>query len=163
SSTFLSAAAGRAVDGSTDGDYFHNSVSVTAADAGSWWQVDLGGSAAISSIKIWNRTAGSMDRLSDYWVFVSNTPFGAGGTIGTLQGRAGTWSNHQTSYPNPATSVTVNSQGRYVRVQLSAPNYLQLAEVQVFGIPPVVSVSVSPGAVTLIGAQTQQFTAAVTN
>src|SRR5207253_2152831 len=34
---------------------------------------------------------------------------------------------------NPSTTITLNAQGRYVRVQLSGTNYLSLAEVQVFG------------------------------
>src|SRR6266851_5266458 len=39
----------------------------------------------------------------------------------------------QTGYPNASTTITLNTQGRYVRVQLSGTNYLALAEVQVFG------------------------------
>ena len=67
--------AGSAVDGNTDGNFNNGSVSHTNADANAWWQVDLGSSATISSITIWNRTDCCSDRLSDYWVFVSNTPF----------------------------------------------------------------------------------------
>ena len=38
----------------------------------------------------------------------------------TLQSRAGTWSNHQTTMPNPSTTITAGGiAGRYVRVQLS--------------------------------------------
>jgi tetratricopeptide (TPR) repeat protein len=124
-----------AVDGDTNGDFFHGSVSHTNFNANAWWQVDLGASAAVSSITIWNRTDCCMDRLSDYWVFVSDTPFGPTDTPTTLQTRTGTWSNHQTGFPNPSTTITVNAQGRYVRVQLSGTNYLSLAEVQVFGTP----------------------------
>jgi hypothetical protein len=74
--------------------------------------------------------------LNDYWVFVSNTAFQSSDTPATLQGRAGTWSSHQTTIPNPAFSLAVNTNGRYVRVQLSGTNYLSLAEVQVFGTAP---------------------------
>jgi hypothetical protein len=81
--------------------------------------VDLGNSATISSISIWNRTDCCADRLNDYWVFVSDTPFGPSETPATLQSRAGTWSSHQSGSPNPSTGITVNAQGRYVRVQLS--------------------------------------------
>jgi hypothetical protein len=95
--------------------------------------VDLGATPTISSIVIFNRTDGSGDRLGDYWVFVSNSPFGATDTPATLQGRPGTWSNHQIGAPSPSTTIAVGAQGRYVRVQLSGSNYLQLAEVQVFG------------------------------
>src|ERR1039457_2870048 len=103
-------------------------------DSGSWWQVDLGASAAIGSIAIWNRTDCCGNRLGDYWVFVSNTPFAPSDTPATLQNRAGTFGSHQTTAPNPSTTIPVNgAQGRYVRVQLSTPGYLSLADVQAFG------------------------------
>ena len=127
------AAASNAVDGNTEGNFYNGSVTHTKPDANAWWQVDLGNSATVSSIVIWNRTDCCSDRLSDYWVFVSNTPFGATDTPATLQGRAGTWSSHQTMFPNPSSTIAVNAAGRYVRVQLSGTNYLHLAEVQVFG------------------------------
>jgi hypothetical protein len=66
-------------------------------------------------------------------VFVSDTPFLATDTPATLQNRAGTFASHQTSMPNPSTTIAAVAQGRYVRVQLSSANYLSLAEVQVFG------------------------------
>jgi hypothetical protein len=84
--------------------------------------------------------------LSDYWVFVSNTPFADSDTPATLSVRASTWSFHQTSQPNPNTVLAVpNFYGRYVRVQLSGTNYLSLAELQVMassGSPP------PPGSIT---------------
>ena len=135
SSTFpgyASAAAGSAVDGNTDGRFFDGSVTATNLDTNAWWQVDLGASAAIGSIVIWNRVDCCGPRLNDYWVFVSDTPFGAFDTPFTLQNRAGTWSSHQTNAPNPSTSIRAGAQGRYVRVQLTGTNYLSLAEVQLF-------------------------------
>jgi hypothetical protein len=130
---YATAGAGSAVDGSTDGSFGDGSVTATNLDANAWWQVDLGASTAIGSITIWNRVDCCGTRLSDYWVFVSDTPFGAADTPGTLQIRAGTWSSHQTLPPNPSTTIAAGTQGRYVRVQLSAAGYLSLAEVQVFG------------------------------
>src|SRR5258708_34190913 len=94
SSTYMSSAgASNAVDGNTDGNFPDGSVTHTNLDANAWWQVDLGTPAAVSSISIWNRTDCCPDRISDYWVFVSNTPFGPSDTPATLQGRAGTWSS----------------------------------------------------------------------
>ena len=134
STLYPSTAASKAVDGNTDGNFWDGSVSHTNQDANAWWEVDLGASATVSSIVVWNRTDCCGDRLSDYWVFVSNTPFLPTDTPTTLQSRAGTWSSHQTAQPSPSASITVPSaQGRYVRVQLSGSNYLSLAEVQVFG------------------------------
>ena len=122
-----------AVDGDTDGNFFHQSVTSTNLDPHPWWQVDLGSSKAIGSIVIWNRTDCCPSRLSDYWVFVSDTPFSPTDTPDTLQNRAGTWKSHQTLVPDPSTTIrTAGVKGRYVRVQLTGTGYLSLAEVQVF-------------------------------
>ena len=99
-----------------------------------WWQVDLGASSSIGSVVVWNRTDCCGARLSDYWVFVSDTPFVGTDTPATLQSRTGTFSSHQTTAPSPSTAIPVNASGRYVRVQLnSTANFLSLAEVQVYG------------------------------
>jgi hypothetical protein len=151
SSTFHptpNAVASRAVDGNTDGNFYNGSVTATDAEQNPWWQVDLGSSAAVSSIVIWNRTDCCGSRLSNYWVFVSDTPFGPFDTPSTLQNRAGTFGSHQTAAPNPSTTIAAGAQGRYVRVQITATNQingpdgiLSLAEVQVFGTPGSSSVS----------------------
>ena len=141
SSTFpgsASAVAASAVDGNTDGNFSNNSVTATNADTNAWWQVDLGASAGVSSVVVWNRTDCCGSRLNDFWVFISDTPFLPTDTPATLQNRAGTFSSHQTSPPNPSTTITTAAQGRYVRVQLTGTNNLSLAEVQVFGIGGVV-------------------------
>ena len=121
-----------AVDGNTDGSFGDGSVTATNLDNNPWWQVDLGSSASINSINIWNRTDCCGSRLNDYWVFVSNAPFAATDAPGMLAGKVA-FSSHQTTAPNPSVSIPVNAQGRYVRVQLTGPGYLSLAEVQVFG------------------------------
>jgi hypothetical protein len=132
-SGYATTGAASAVDGSTDGLFFDGSVTHTNADANAWWQVDLGASAAVSSIVIWNRTDCCGTRLGDYWVFVSDTPFLPGDTPAILLNRAGTFGSHQTTAPNPFTTIAAGAQGRYVRVQLTGTNNLSLAEVQVFG------------------------------
>ncbi len=133
-STYSTTAAMAAVDGNTEGDFFKGSVTSTKQDPSAWWQVDLGASTAIRSIAIWNRTDCCAARLSDYWVFLSDTPFSPSDTPATLQKRAGTWKSHQTVAPSPSTAIAVDgAKGRYVRVQLTGTGYLSLAEVQVFG------------------------------
>jgi hypothetical protein len=123
-----------AVDGNTDGSFFDGSVASTNRDTNAWWQVDLGASKAIGSIVIWNRTDCCPSRLSDYWVFLSDTPFGPSDTPTTLQKRAGIWKSHQTLVPHPSTTLRTDGvKGRYIRVQLSGTDHLSLAEVQVFG------------------------------
>ncbi len=128
--------ASKAVDGNTDGVYADGSLTHTNLDANAWWEVDLGASVAVGSIVVWNRADCCGNRLSDYWVFVSNTPFLSTDTPTTLQSRAGTFSSHQTVQPSPSATISIaGAQGRYVRVQLSGTNYLSLAEVQVLGAP----------------------------
>jgi hypothetical protein len=161
-----SPAASAAIDGNTSGIYSSGSVTATNLDTNAWWQEDLGASTAISSIVIWNRTDCCASRLSDYWVFVSDTPFLATDTPATLQNRAGTFASHQTTAPNPSTTITLSAQGRYVRVQLSGADYLSLAEVQVFGTgaPAISNVAQGKAAAqssTLTGAPTAAASSAV--
>jgi hypothetical protein len=126
-------AASLAVDGYTNGSLSAGFVTHTNLEANAWWQVDLGASATVNSIVIWNRSDCCGERLADYWVFVSDVPFGRADTPSTLQSRPGTWSSHQTAAPSPSATIrTGGTKGRYVRVQLNGTNYLSLAEVQVF-------------------------------
>ena len=62
--------AGVAVDGSTGPGVTHTLLNLEP-----WWDVDLGAEYLISSVTVWNRTDCCQDRLSDFSVFVSNTPF----------------------------------------------------------------------------------------
>jgi len=130
---FQTDGASAAVDGVTDGNFYNGSVTATDLEANPWWQVDLGVSTAVSSVTIYNRTDCCGSSLSDYWVFVSDTPFSASDTPATLQSRAATFAIHQAAAPAPSAAIPIGAQGRYVRVQLNSPNYLSLAEVQVFG------------------------------
>lgn len=81
SSNYGVAAAGRAVDGNTDGNYNNNSVSHTLIDDQAWWKVDIGmpkiggGLHTIANLEIWNRTDCCGDRLSNFYVYVSDEPF----------------------------------------------------------------------------------------
>lgn len=115
SSTYASvppanAAASSANDGITDGNYSDGSVADTAGTEVGWWQVDLAVSGQqINSISIWNRTDCCQNRLSDFWIFVSDTPFLATDTAATLAVRWGTWSNHQSSMPNPSVTIPASA------------------------------------------------------
>ena len=134
SSTGWSGSADRAVDGNTDGLYANGSVTHTQYDTNAWWQVDLGGSYQIDAIEIWNRMDSAQARLSDFYVFVSDTPFASTGLADTLA-QPGVWSQHVVvpGGPRPAISLAVGTVGRYVRIQLAGADYLSLAEVKVFG------------------------------
>jgi hypothetical protein len=129
--------AGLAVDGNTDGDFVHGSVSHSGRDANAWLEVDLGQVEPIDNVRIWNRTDCCGERLRDYWVFISETPFGVNDTASTLRARPSVWAQIN-STPNPRSTIkTPNVNGRYVRVQLDGtqPNdasFLSLAELEVF-------------------------------
>jgi CSLREA domain-containing protein len=129
------AIADRAVDGNTDGNFWHWSVSHTLADNNppSWWQVDLRSRQTISSIEVWNRTDPSWGwRIGHFYVFVSNAPFTSNDLTTTINNQ-NIWNYHYTGNVAPRYTIPVNHAGRYVRIQLSGDTdgYLQLAEVQV--------------------------------
>jgi hypothetical protein len=134
SSTYAGAAASRAVNGDTNGVWSGNSLSCTASGFQPWWQVDLGGLHDINAIDIWNRTDGCQDRLDDFYVFVSDTPFTSNTVAGTLA-QEGIWSRHVVGIPSPVMLMWAETKGRYIRIQLADTNYLTLAEVQVLGTP----------------------------
>jgi hypothetical protein len=122
SSLLGSGHAAKAVDGNTSGDnHIDGSGSVTHTlnaemsekqgghQANAWWQVDLGSSATIDAVEIWNRTDCCSERLKDYWVFVSDTPFAGSDTPATLRRRPGTRSSHQTTAPNPFIKIVAEA------------------------------------------------------
>jgi hypothetical protein len=132
SSTGYGGDAGRAVDGNTSGDISANSVSLTNNQPQDWWEVDLGAIYNIGLIKIWNRTDCCSERLSNFYVMVSEKPFSSSNVNDSLA-QPGIWSSHNSGTAGRTTEIKVNAQGRYVRIQLAGTNWLQLAEVEVFG------------------------------
>src|SRR5207237_326003 len=71
------------------------------------------------------------ERLSNYYVFVSQNPFSSTTVAGTL-GQAGVTAFYFRE-PNRCIAIPVRSNGRYIRIQLNKQEYLSLAEVRVFG------------------------------
>jgi hypothetical protein len=134
SSTYGGGSASRAVDGNTDGDYVNGSVTHTNMDTNAWWEVDLGSSHEIDSIEVWNRTGADkfVQRLDDFYVFVSDVPFESADLAGTLA-QDDVWAHHVMVAPDPSISVPAGKAGRYVRIQLAGTDYLHLAEVKVLG------------------------------
>ncbi len=63
-----------AVDGDVDGS---DRFSQTEAEKNAWWQVDLGASYDIHSVKIWNRSGNEKKRLRDFFVLITNSPYAA--------------------------------------------------------------------------------------
>ncbi|MFD3947123.1 discoidin domain-containing protein [Streptomyces sp. NPDC058579] len=132
STTAYGGAAGRAVDGNTDGVWANGSVTHTTEQVQPWWQVDLGEIAAVNRVEIWNRTDSCAGRLTDYYVLVSEIPF-TPGTLSEVLAQPGVTAYRQTATAGRPTTVAVGKGARYLRVQLAtgtaAP--LSLAEVRV--------------------------------
>ena len=134
-STAYGGVAERAVDGNTDGNWSAGSVTHSAEDGSPepWWQVDLGASVPIHSVHVWNRSDCCSERLGDYYVLVSNEPFGSG-SLADVRAQPGVTALHEPSTAGRPTSIFTDDldlTGRYVRVQLTGNAPLSIAEVQV--------------------------------
>ena len=150
-------AASLAIDGSTAATNAQYGLTLTAASAEQWWQVDLGDVKSIGTIKIYRLPSGA-DFGNDcpFDVFVTNSDPGTA-TLATLASVKGQTQNSVTSdthVANPGASsafgtngsnfMTINLtgvSGRFVRVarnSASCPydngnnDYLGLAEVEVY-------------------------------
>ena len=138
--------ADRAVDGNTQGNY-HAAPYIFHSQAGpsEWWYVDLGASFDISRIVVYNRTDCCAGRLADATLAIfSDAPYLVGSPLpAATRTLAGVTTAQTFDFATPVA-------GRYVGV--SEPGeYLQLAEVQVFGDPTGVSAVPEPATVALVG------------
>lgn len=117
---------GGGVDGVIDGTYGFS----TAHEAKPWWQVDLGGLLAVREIRVHNRTECCRERAKSLLVLVSPD----GKSWQQVYSHAGKAPFGSKMTGDPLTIRLPSSQkARYVRVQLSEPNYLHLDEVEVYG------------------------------
>ena len=127
--------AGRAIDGSTRWDSGNSRT--TNNSAGESWTLDLGANKPIDHIDI--LVSRSLNTLKNFHVFVSDAPF-APGTIEVTKIQPGVY-NYYYAGDMPKgekTSIPVNRNGRYIRIQLTTPanhpdGYLRLTEVEVMG------------------------------
>ncbi len=132
SSTGWGGHAARVIDGNTNGNYEARSVSHTTLNSNAWWEIDLGAIHDLSDVAIWNRTHDITDRLSDFYILVSDTPFTNQGLNPTIQQQGVSSYFHSGSPKTAKTTMPINRTGRYLRVQLAGRNYLSLAEVEIF-------------------------------
>ena len=140
SSTYGDGVASIAVDGNTDGNGSPwgagASITHTQSDANPWWQVDLGQQADIQQVNIFNRTSCCLDRLSDFYVFVSDQPFSNSATVASLLNDPQVSNAFFSGQAGASENISLTATGRYVRIMLSASNGpLHIAEVQVMGCP----------------------------
>lgn len=116
-------------------DGIPNNYSHTLNEANAWWEIDLGSVQNIDHINLANRTNCCQDRLNDYHVLISDEPFSSQNLTATLN-QTGVSDFHDPGYTEGTRRIPVSRTGRYVRVQLSGSNYLQLAEVEIMGCAP---------------------------
>ncbi|MEZ5040728.1 MAG: discoidin domain-containing protein [Saprospiraceae bacterium] len=124
----------KAIDGNTNGKWNpgNNSITHTNGQADPWWQLDLGSLNEIQRIKIWNRLDCCSNRLSGFYIMVSETPITANNTVaGTGQVVVGPFDFKDGS--ERSQSWSIDSKGRYIRIFIPGPSkILSLAEVEVF-------------------------------
>ena len=126
----------KAIDGNRDGDIDAGSVTVTYRVSNAWWELDLGSVRSIDHIVLWNRTDCCSQRLHDFHVFVSDSPFEVK-DIKNTQTQRGVSDYFHSGVAGRRTEIAVGRTGRYVRVQLDYTDaVLQLAEVEVMGGAP---------------------------
>lgn len=129
-----------AVDGNTNGDLSRGSVFHTLPEKSPWFEVDLGSPQSLALVRVWNRTDCCQERLNDFWIFVSDTPLGRGGTADSLARNPKTWSKHVISGDGRSVLIQTNgAKGRYLRLQADAPGggtrMLHFAELEAYGEP----------------------------
>ena len=148
SSNYTSGPASRAVDGNTNGAFSANSVAHSGYQSQPWWQVDLGTAPTLDFVRIWKRTDCCADRAQNLTVFVSSLDM-TGRTYASLAADplVATRSYGASTITN-FIDVPVSAIGRYVRIQATptASTYLNLAEVQVFGVTSGAPVITTPAA-----------------
>ena len=112
----------RAIDGNTDGDYTHGSVTLTEEELYPWWQVDIGSEQSIDKVEIYNRTDCCQDRIFGVKTLFSSSPI-----VVKWRGRT----------KDQLTSISGNqSEGRFIRISPKNPSdsrQIKLKEVRVLG------------------------------
>ena len=136
SSTYGLGLASIAVDGDVDGTrgpWANASIQHTQNEFQPWWEVDLGSSQEITSVKIYNRTDGFSNRLQDFYILISDIPFSSGGTLDDFLANPSITKEFYKGSPGAEWETSLNTTGRYVRVQLRKQGILHMAEVEVLG------------------------------
>ena len=79
-----------------------------------------------------DRTDCCSERLSQFYVFISDTPFTSEDPIATTE-QPEVWNQYIVALEEP--SITINPQrtGRYIRLQVTHDETISLAEVEVIG------------------------------
>ncbi|MEU2674857.1 right-handed parallel beta-helix repeat-containing protein [Streptomyces sp. NPDC007164] len=103
----------------------------TGTSANPWWQVDLEKSQPVSRVSVWAQGNTSQEKLTDFYVLVSDEPF-VDGTLAQVLAQPGVHAVRIQDQAARATEVPVNTSGRYVRIQLAHAGSINPSEVQVW-------------------------------
>ncbi|MFF4829382.1 discoidin domain-containing protein [Streptomyces sp. NPDC001312] len=127
--------AAKAVDGNTDGTTGSISATADGRAEQAWWQVDLEGGYDLTQMLIWNRSGCCQDRLTNFSVIVSATPFPDRPLTAEELADAEKYSviknTEQVARPSV---IDLGRTGRYVRIQQRDGNIaLNIAEVRIYG------------------------------
>lgn len=134
SSTTAGGVSERAVDGNTNGDWGGGSLTHTIGIGEDWWQVDLEAvSPNISEIRIYNRTDCCGERLTNFYVLVSDSPI-TSSSLAEARAQEGVSSYYHDGTAGNSAQFTIGRSGRYIRVQQTSAQPLSMAEVQILGV-----------------------------
>jgi hypothetical protein len=134
SSTYGRGDAALAIDGNTTGTSpWSADLQHTNNENAPWWELDLGAEYSIDDVKLFNRSDNLQSRLNNFYVFVSNTPFASGASLDDLINDTTVFEYFFTGEAGLEESITLNTEGRYLRIQRSGSGILHMAEVEVMG------------------------------
>ncbi|XP_068136061.1 uncharacterized protein [Hyperolius riggenbachi] len=139
-----------AIDGNLDNNYHSSSCAHTGNDVSPWWRVDLLQPHTISKVVITNRGDCCWERLTGASILIGNSTENNGNNNPSCA---------EISFIQNSGALTFQCNymvGRYVNIVIRGKQrYLQLCEVQVFGVPFPVTIG---GNVALNGVASQSST-----
>jgi hypothetical protein len=131
SSTAYGGDASKAIDGSTNGAFYSGSLTHTEENTlNPWWMLNLNSVNTVNKINIWNRTDCCSERLSDFYVFFSETPFSSYDPA-VLLANSSVWNYFHKGPAGEKASIDVNKVGQYLLILIPGTKTLALAEVEV--------------------------------
>ncbi|MEM9717930.1 MAG: PKD domain-containing protein [Bacteroidota bacterium] len=134
SSTYGNGGASLAIDGSTTGSSpWTADLQHTTNEAQPWWEVDLGSFSQIDLVKIFNRSDCCQERLANFYVLVSSATMASVPDLNSLLNSSGVESFYVSSAIGAQGDIPINTEGRFVRIQLVDQGILHMAEVEVMG------------------------------
>ena len=136
SSSYGNSSASHANDGNTSGSSAWSAdLQHTQRETNPWWEVDLGQESDLQEVLIYNRSDCCQDRLKDFYVLSSSTPFDPTASLDALLANGAISQQFYAGVAGPQVNMSLSGRGRYVRIQLSRRDILHLAEVSVMGCP----------------------------